>query len=201
MQIMVERDISTAGGYIAMSIFQVASQLEANDDLHLARLLILLRTFGGSTGLTPIAGLTKLAKLDFLLRYPTYLERALTAKLQDANRVQVAEYERKSVESHMVRFKYGPWDFRYRRFLNSLVARGLAEIRIHGRTIHIGLTPAGAIAAETLGKADEFADITHRARLLKQTFDLTPSTLVKFIYQTFPEIASLRLGEEISHES
>jgi hypothetical protein len=184
-----------------VNIYQVAAQLEERDDLHLARLLILLRMFGGATGLTSIAGLTKLAKLVFLLRYPTYLERALTAKLQDANKAQVAEYERKSVESHMIRFKYGPWDFRYRRFLNNLVARSFAEVRIHGRTIHIGLTPAGVLAAEQLSGAAEFADTARRARLLKQTFDMPPSTLVKFIYQTFPEIASLRLGEEISHES
>lgn len=48
---------------------------------------------------------------------------------------QVEDYERHSVDAHMVRFRYGPWDHRYRRFLNSLVGKGLAVVRAEGRTI------------------------------------------------------------------
>ena len=40
---------------------------------HQARILLLIDAFAGRTG--SMDGLTKLAKLDFLLRYPAFLER------------------------------------------------------------------------------------------------------------------------------
>ncbi len=43
--------------------------------------------------------------------------------------------------------------------------------------------------------------MTARAKLLKRYFDLTATNLMKFIYDTFPEIGTLRLGTEISHEA
>jgi hypothetical protein len=103
----------------------------------------MLEAFGGRRGDQPIEGLTKLAKLDFLLRYPVYLERALVARDAPEAAAQVEDYERNSVEAHMVRFRYGPWDHRYRRFLNILVGKGLAAVRVEGRTITIQLTRSG----------------------------------------------------------
>lgn len=180
-----------------MNAYHIASRLEASDDLHLARLLILLKVFAGKQGQNPMAGLTKLAKLDFLLRYPVYLERALVAKHEAPAKAQVAEHERKSVESRMVRYKFGPWDFRYRRFLNILVAKGLAEVHATGRTINIKLTPLGIARAEQLVTDENFDDLAQRAQVLKQNFDIAPTNLMRFIYDTFPEIATLRFGEPI----
>jgi len=60
-----------------MSLFKTLSALENNDTLHLGRLLVLLGAFSKSEEDSTIEGLTKLAKLDFLLRYPVYLEKAL----------------------------------------------------------------------------------------------------------------------------
>ncbi len=180
-----------------MSLFRTLSDLEASDSVHLGRLLILLNAFAGETGTEPIQGLTKLAKLDFLLRYPVYLERALKARNASIRSVKVAEHERKSVESTMIRYRYGPWDPRYRRFINLLVAKGLAEVKIEGRTVVIGLTAAGHDLAEQISRQDPFQDITRRAETLSTHFDYTGTYLMKFIYRTFPEICSLRLGEEI----
>jgi len=97
----------------------------------------------------------------------------------------------------MVRYRYGPWDFRYRRLINILVAKGLAYVAIHGKTIQIGLTKKGLDSAETLSNQEEFQDIAQRAKILKRNFDLKGTALMKFIYETFPEIGTLRLGEEI----
>ena len=180
-----------------MNLFYMLSTLEQNDNVHLGRLLILLRVFAGKDEKGTIEGLTKLAKLDFLLRYPMYLERALRAKKASSSNVKVAAHEEKSVESSMVRFRYGPWDFRYRRFINLLVAKGLATINLKGRTIEIGLTPAGVKAAQALSDDDAFSDNFRRAKLVKTHFDRKGTHLMKFIYKTFPQIVSLRLGEEI----
>lgn len=185
-----------------MNLYEMLSQLEDNDELHEARLLLLLQAFAGSNGQDTVDGLTKLAKLDFLLRYPTYLERALAnrpkAKPDEAN---VKKHERQSVESSMVRFKYGPWDHRYRRFLNLLVAKGLATVTTEGRTVRIGLTDRGLEAAQTLSADEANEDTTKRARLLKRHFDLSATNLMKFVYETFPDIGTLRLGTEITHEN
>lgn len=180
-----------------MNLFRILADLEENDELHEGRLLVLLGVFAGRKGNQTIEGLTKLAKLDFLLRYPVFLERALRAGNTDAQEANVAEHERKSVESTMVRYRYGPWDFRYRRFINLLVAKDLVTVEVRGRTIHIGLTDAGLEVAKQLAENDAYSDIANRSRLLKRHFDWAPTRLMKFIYATFPEIVTLRLGEEI----
>jgi hypothetical protein len=109
----------------------------------------------------------------------------------------VEDYERKSIESSMVRYRFGPWDFRYRRFLNTLASRGLASVTTEGRTIKIHLTDAGMEAAKQLVRAPSFTTMANRARLLKRHCDLSATNLMKFIYQTFPELGSMRAGTPI----
>ena len=179
-----------------MSLLATLSMLEEDDDVHLGRLLVLLGTFAGRDGSHAVEGLTKLAKLDFLLRYPVYLERALERRAPGEHS-DVADHERQSVESRMIRYRYGPWDHRYRRFVNLLVGKGLTRIAVVGRTVNIHLTSTGATAAAQLIAHPTFADQAQRARVLKRHFDLSGSTLKNFVYATFPEIVTLRLGEEI----
>lgn len=184
-----------------MNLIEGLTQLEENSHLHMARLLVLISAFAGQDGDKKINGITKLAKLDFLLRYPVFLERALQARQVPSQGVEIAPHERKSVESKMVRYRFGPWDFRYRRLLNQLIAKGLVRVNIEGRTIQIGLTPNGIQMANELSSKSAFSDVVRRARILKREFDLSATNLMKFIYQTFPEIVSLRLGEDISNEN
>ncbi len=182
-----------------MSLFEVSVALETSDHLHLGRLLVLLGTFAGDRGTGTIDGLTKLAKLDFLLRYPNYLEKALVARSASPEAANVKQYERSSVESAMVRYRYGPWDFRYRRFVNMLVGKGLARIQIEGRTTRIGLTSRGLSLANLLAENEAFTDTAERSKLLRRHFDIGATSLARFIYATFPEITTLRLGEEIRY--
>jgi hypothetical protein len=98
----------------------------------------------------------------------------------------------------MVRYRFGPWDHRYRRFLNLLTARGLARVRVEGRTINIGITKRGLEIAEQLVNSGQFEDLTRRAIALKGALDLTATNLMKFVYETFPELASLSMNEVIA---
>jgi len=182
-----------------MSLFAELVALESEDDLHLGRLLVLLGVFVGRDGNQTVDGLTKLAKLDFLLRYPVFLERALAARDASTSEVRIAPHERQSVESKMVRYRYGPWDFRYRRFINVLAAKELAYAGVVGRTVKIGLTDAGVKMAKTVASTPEYGDIARRARLLKRHVNMRATSLMRFVYATFPEITSLRLGEEITY--
>ncbi len=178
-----------------MTLFDVLSALDVNEDIHLARILILLRQFNARNH--PVDGMTKLAKLDFLLRYPVYLERAIQSKGKTGKDVGVRDFERGSVESKMVRYKYGPWDFRYRRFLNALIARGLVMYSMEGKTTRIMLTDKGENLANVLMNDMSFADISNRATLLFNNFNYSATYLKEFVYRTFPEITSLNLRTEI----
>jgi hypothetical protein len=178
-----------------MTLFEIMSSLDVNEDIHLARILILLRQFNAKN--QSVDGMTKLAKLDFLLRYPVYLERAIKSKGRTGKDVDVKDFERISVESKMVRYKYGPWDFRYRRFLNILIAQGLVVYAMDGKTTRIALTDKGDKLAQDLISNVYFADIAKRATLLFNNFNYSGTYLKDFVYKTFPEIVSLNLRTEI----
>lgn len=181
-----------------MDFVETVANLDESAELHVARLLLLLDAFGGNDGTDVIEGLTKLAKLDFLLRYPILLARALEAKGHSTRDVQLDDHERYSVESQMVRYRFGPWDHRYRELLNILVAQGLGSISIEGRKVVVGVTPSGRNLAQQLANAALFEQYARRARLLKRHFDLTATNLMRFIYDTFPELVSLRANTPIS---
>jgi hypothetical protein len=144
-----------------------------------------------------IEGITKLAKLDFLLRYPTYFERAVRKRGGSLASTPIADYERGTVEAQMVRYRFGPWDHRLRRFLNLLAARGLVQISIKGRTVLISLTETGKRIATQLGQRDEYRSLASRAQVLKRRLDIGATQLMNFIYETFPEIGSLDFDETI----
>lgn len=179
-----------------MDLVKAISELDAEPDLHAARLLILISAFS-STDQGTVEGLTKPAKLDFLLRYPVMLERALVAKNRPTRDVRLEDYERLSVESQMVRYRYGPWDHRYREFLNILIGKGLVTVRVEGRRIVISLTDRGKDMAIELSDNPAFQDYARRSTLLKRHFDIMGTSLMKFIYDTFPEVVSLRSNEKI----
>lgn len=180
-----------------MDIVRMIADLDVISDLHASRLLILLGVFSGPKGDDAVSGLTKLAKLDFLLRYPVMLERALEAKGRSTRDINVEWYERTSVESEMVRYRFGPWDHRYREFINMLVGKGLAVVSVQGRTVIIGPTAEGHRVACDLSKQPLFEAYQHRSVILKRHFDLTATNLMNFIYDTFPEVVSLRSNEAI----
>jgi hypothetical protein len=180
-----------------MPLFETAAAIESSDSFHMGRLLLLIDTFTGAELQGSVQGVTKLAKLDFFLRYPGNLERALSAKDLSPTLANVKRYERNNVESTMVWFKYGPWDFRYRRFLNLLVSRGLIHLHVSGRTVHISATARGHSVALELASSDDFTDLKSRTHLLKTHFDIGGTTLMKFIYATFPELSNLRYGASI----
>lgn len=181
-----------------MDYVKALTELEYSPDLHVARIVLLLEAFTVDSEIIAIVGLTKLAKLDFLLRYPVMLERALKAKGQAVRNMSIQDHERYSVESEMVRYRFGPWDHRYREFLNILSSKELVSLSISGRTIGISLTATGHEQASLLSEIELFKQYIIRAKILKRHFDLTATNLMKFIYATFPEVISLRSNRMIT---
>ena len=148
---------------MSLGLLKAAARAENSDGLHLMRLLILLRC-ADKRGRTPkpVEGITKLAKLDFLLRYPVYLERALIQLGKSTSDLDLPPRERTTVETKMIRFRYGPWDGRYRRWLTLLASRGLLRVSMKGRKIEIGLTEEGRVLADDLSGQTIFADLADR---------------------------------------
>jgi hypothetical protein len=188
---------------MSLRFVKAVAESENRDDLHLARLLVLLgsadaRRTTPATKAKAVEGITKLAKLDFLLRYPTCLERALRALNRNDAEVLVQPRERTSIESKMIRFRYGPWDSRYRRWLGLLAARGLVHLGVDGNTVQIGLTDSGRSLSEQIRREPLFAELRTRSDLmLKAVGQMSATRLKDFVYEAVPEIVDMKWGDEI----
>lgn len=185
---------------MALELVQALARTELDDNLHMSRLLLLLAAGTSRDGkVKPVDGVTKLAKLDFLLRYPNCLERALQANNKPTAPARVQEFERTTIESKMVRFRYGPWDHRYRRWIALLVSKGLLHAWVEGRTVKIQLTERGQQSAGLLSNDQVLHDLADRAKLVVRSFGSMSGTALKdFVYATFPEITNMRWGDPIT---
>ncbi|MDQ6878389.1 MAG: hypothetical protein M3082_12015 [Candidatus Dormibacteraeota bacterium] len=158
-----------------------------------ARLLLLIDGFSSST--STLQGRTKLAKLDFLLRYPAFFRRAMRIRNISADLPDAADEEH-TVEERMVRFRYGPWDPAYYALLGSLLGRGLIEAIPHPRYIGFRATEKGHALAKQLGATEAWTSLAARVRLLKRAFPTQGGTFLKdFIYEHFPEVSQATWGE------
>ena len=182
---------------MSLRLIKAIAEAENADDLHLARILFLLNE-AGNRATKKIDGITKLAKLDFLLRYPNCLERVVEFNKRNTESLKIKPFERTSIESKMVRFRYGPWDNRYRKWIGILVAKGLATTEIEGRTVKVGITEAGRNCTSSLADLPEFADFAKRSNIIfTNVGNLGATSLKDFIYRVFPEIISLKWGTGI----
>lgn len=167
---------------------------DADDSLefHAARLLLLIY-HAGAPRAKRIVGRTKLAKMDFLVRYPTYLVEAARIKGAQTDIRPIAR-----PESRMIRYKYGPWDERYYDVFAFLVAKDFVEIRpTKAKGDSFQLTEKGKAAVEEL-EGPEFDEIVERCKLVRKLFGrVSGSTIKNFIYRYFTEAIDKPLGAEI----
>ncbi|GAA5034980.1 hypothetical protein GCM10023317_87920 [Actinopolymorpha pittospori] len=169
-------------------------------EYHQARVLLLISAFAGKTGV--FDGLTKLAKLDFLLRYPVFLERlaetGVTAlELDDVTRP--TPEERGAVESRMLRYKYGPWDDRYYGIIGALVGRGLVEY-VSGRrgNVTLRLTDGGRAIAGMLANEPPWRTTAARCDILRRAFGRMAGNSIKnLIYERLPDVVDRPRRTEI----
>lgn len=160
-----------------------------------ARLLLLIDAFTSPTA--NLESRTKLAKLDFLLRYPGYFQRAFLIRRPNLDVTPLAS-EADTIEQRMVRFRYGPWDPAYFTLIGSLIGRGFV-IPVSGLSRGVGyrVTPLGADVSNDLRDSDAWRVVGERAQLLKKHFDLTGTSLKNFIYEHFPEVGRAAFGERL----
>jgi hypothetical protein len=189
---------------MSLKILQLAAAVENSDEFNEARLLLLLKAAAGKEETAkPLEGIMKLAKMDFLLRYPNILVRALTVigefkKSALAAAAAIPEEDRDTIEARMIRFRFGPWDPRYRRWLSILVAKQLAIVYREGRTVNIQLTKNGMALAGQLAEAEAFKPLAERARVVNSAVGNMPSSkITAFVYKIAPEIINMKWGNAI----
>lgn len=176
---------------------------------HAARILLLVHRCGSpqrsKVKMPGVKGRTLLAKLDFFLRYPTYLlqaARIAEAEETSSKRVQaqaaaVAEPAR-TVEAPMVRYKYGPWDHTYYLVLAYLIGKGLVVVDMEGRTEVFRVTDRGRAVAGALAQDPAYADLVARAALVHGLFgSFSGNRLKTYIYDRFPEVVARKHDELI----
>jgi hypothetical protein len=159
-------------------------------EFHAARLILLFQLCGTDG---KINGLTKMAKLDFFVRYPQFFSITCQAIGQDV------KIQNDSVESEMIRYHYGPWDHRYYQILAYLKARGLLEISKDGKAYNITLTGHGKRIATQLEQFEAYASIIEQMKKVNQVLGKMSGTQLKqLVYKVFDEqVSRLKLGEVI----
>lgn len=162
-------------------------------EFHAARILLLIKHCGRSNR---IVGLTKMAKLDFFVRYPRFFAQmcAHLGKLPSLPTQQPAQ-----PESPMVRYRYGPWDRRYYHILAYLEAKQLIDITKQGKGFRISLTKAGIRLAKNLSGNDAFRDLVNDMAAVSEVLGGMQGTRLKnLIYEVFDqEVAQLDMQEVI----
>jgi hypothetical protein len=175
----------------------VSLPLAADDilEFHAARLLLLMEICGTAGR---IDGLTKLAKLDFLTRYPDFFEVAQAAVGDDVSDKPVVPGI-DAVEASMIRHHYGPWDKRYYHVLAHLEAKQLISVDKNKRSYQILLTPLGRERAKRLASQPSFGPLVGRLRQIKKIFGRKSGSFLKdLIYKLFDkEVGRREMGKVI----
>ena len=176
------------------------------DDLayHQSRVLLLVAAVAAEPGhARKLDGLTKLAKLDFLVRYPGLASIILEDLSGADDRLHLDPNERNAptnVDDPMIRYKYGPWDDRYYPVLGGLVSRQLLRYA-RGRRGSVALVPtdAGRLLAEHLRSDTEWRSIADRCEAIAQaSVGLSGNALKERIYDRLADLMDRPHREVIS---
>lgn len=137
-------------------------------------------------------GLTKLAKLDFFVRYPA-LAAVLLDDLEADDRMHVSDVERLSpttVQDPMTRYKYGPWDDRYYPVIGALVSRGLVRYA-KGKRGSVALVPTevGKALAAEVAVDNVWREVADRcAAVAEASRGMTGNALKELIYDRLADL-------------
>lgn len=165
-----------------------------------ARLLLLIDAFSHTRngGIRYLEGRIKLAKLDFLLRYPRHLRGVLIA--HGARQADVAQVDpdEAPLDARMMRYRYGPWDPAYYAVLGSLIGRGLVHVAPLPGSTGFGYRTStkGAGLAANLRADGSFEHVNNSLILLRRYLDKSGNTLKNYVYQ-IPDVADANWHEDL----
>jgi hypothetical protein len=166
------------------------------DDLayHQARVLLLVNAVAAEPGHSrKLDGLTKLAKLDFLVRYPALASAVLDGLPDDDTRMHLTNDDVAApteAEDPMTRYKYGPWDDRYYPVVGALISRGLLRYtRARKGSVALAPTPTGRKFAESLMSDPLWRETADRCGAIAEaSAGLTGNALKERIYDRLADL-------------
>jgi hypothetical protein len=178
--------------YKNIGAVSVGNNLLADDilEFHASRIILLIKYCGISNR---IDGLTKLAKLDFFVRYPQFFN-VLCNKMNTNKKSKTS-----SVESSMIRFHYGPWDKRYYQILSYLEAKDIITVDKQKNHFVFKLTESGQGIVNKLDKESSYIGLISQMKQVKDVLgNKAGSTIKKLIYEIFSEeITNKNIGDII----
>jgi hypothetical protein len=161
---------------------------------HQLRVLLLVNAVSSTPGHSrKLDGLTKLAKLDFLVRYPALATRVLDDVDPVDTRLHIGPDDIANpteVDDPMVRYKFGPWDDRYYPVIGALVSRGLVRYATGGRgSVALRPTPEGQRVAREVAQSDIWAEVADRCEAVAHySAGLSGSALKKRVYARLADL-------------
>jgi hypothetical protein len=162
------------------------------------RILLLVNAFSGSVEKPRVLeGRLKLAKLDFLVRYPKYLARVLRNRNVSERAVLSIGEESAPLHDRMIRYRYGPWDPSYFAVLGSLIGRGLVDPIPFKSGIGYRVTDRGRELAAALVDDDTWAPVNQRAVASRRHLDLSGTKLKDLLYEAIPEMTNADWHAEV----
>ncbi|MGW4339036.1 hypothetical protein ACWEK5_40490 [Rhodococcus koreensis] len=156
---------------------------------HQARVLMLVAAVSSTSGHAgKLDGLTKLAKLDFLLRYPALAFHVLDSLDMDDPRMHLSTHELADptdVEAPMIRYKFGPWDDRYYAVVGALIGRGLIRYaKPRKGSIAVAPTSAGRRLVADMTTTTQWTAINDRSYAIAEAAaHMTGNALKDRIYE------------------
>lgn len=165
--------------------------------LRVLSLIYAVAALPGTAG--KIDSLTKLAKLDFLVRYPDARD-AVRAELSGTASTNKPVRALPENGPPMIRHKFGPWDDSYYPVIGALVGRGLAKyVRARNRAVGIALTKPGNDLYQRVIQDPSWQEIAAEAVTVAGDFgDLTGNRLKDAIYAALPEMLDVPHRTELS---
>lgn len=164
-----------------------------------ARILLLIDAFSHKKPNKEryLEGRIKLAKLDFLLRYPRHLRQILFAHGATLDQLARIDPDEAPLDARMMRYRYGPWDPSYYAVLGSLIGRGLVDVKPLANGFGYRTSDVGAQLAAVLRADDSFDPINQRLMLLRRYLDKSGTVLKSYLYE-LPEIADATWHEDLT---
>ncbi|MDQ0090114.1 putative type IV restriction endonuclease [Paenibacillus anaericanus] len=151
---------------MSISLIEQVIILDERDELHIIRILVLIYTLIGAKKDKVTIELTKLAKMDFLLRYPSALDSALL-NLYKQKDVSITEAEKNNIETNILSFRFSPWSSDFRRLMVLLNAKSLIKWEQRGKYLDIYHTPKGIELFKEVLKFKEFESMIKQSQAIK----------------------------------
>lgn len=189
---------------MSRNLIETIITIDSDDTNNIIRMLILIYTFAGKNGTGKIEGISKLAILDFLLRYPVALDKVLENQELKGNktinhkRFQLQSYEVNSIDAKMMKFNFAPWDFKYRRIVSILKAKDLIQVNLDGKKTVLRIKSNGIDTAKKIQDLKDYEYLVVRCKIIKSVFgSWSQKKLIDMIYIVFPEILRFKAEMDV----